>query len=155
MPDSSEQLMYLCGGEIDAGEFCLRISSEDLDPGEVSGLLGLQATESNRRGDPLGKRGLTYKFGQWRFSTGRLDFRAGKSCEEFFDEFMRSLPGELAVWERITERHEAEVYISLWMRTWNRDFDISSFAIGELARRKLRLHVDTYLDVDDEDESKA
>ena len=147
--------MYLCGGEIDAGEFCLRISSNDLDPEEITGLLRLEPTESHRRGDSFGKHGHTYKFGQWRFSTARLDFHAGRSCEECFDDFMRGLPGDLAVWERIAGRHEAEVYISLWMRTWNRDFDISSFAIGELARRKLRLHVDTYLQVDDDNESKA
>lgn len=30
------------------------------------------------------------------------------------------------------------------------EFDLSPFALGELARRKLRLHIDTYLEVDEE-----
>lgn len=110
--------MYLCSGEIDAGEFSLRITADGLDPDRITRLLGLQPTSTHRRGDTFGKRGHSYKFGQWTFSTERLDFRNGK-C--------------------------------VWMRTRNRDYDISAFALGELARRKLRLHFDTYLESDDED----
>ena len=152
MPDLPEQLMYLCGGEIDAGEFSLTITSDDLQPTEISSFLGIQPTSQHLRGDAFGKRGYTYKFGRWSYSTGCLDFRAGRSCEEQFDDFMRSLPGDAAVWEHIAAHHEAQVFIYLWMRTWNREFDLSTFALGELARRRLRLHIDTYLDSDEETE---
>jgi hypothetical protein len=150
MPESPKELMYLCGGEIDAGEFTLTITSDDLQPNEISGLLGIQPTAHHLRGAPFGKRGRTLNFGRWSLSTGRLDFRSGRSCEDQFDDFMRSIPDDTAVWERITAQHEAQVLIYLWMRTWNREFDISAFALGELARRRLRLHIDTYLDADDE-----
>ena len=153
MPDSPKELMYLCGGEIDTGEFALTITSEDLQPPEISALLGIQPTSHHLRGDAFGKRGHAYQFGRWSYSTGRLDFRAGRSCEEQFDDFVRALPGDAAVWERISAQHEAQVFIYLWMRTWNREFDISTFALGELARRRLRLHIDTYLESDDEAES--
>lgn len=149
-----EQLTYLCGGEIDAGEFSLTITSDDLQPGEITALLGIQPTSHHLRGDAFGKRGHIYKFGQWNYSTCRLDFRSGKSCEKEFDDFVRSLPDDAAVWERIASQHEAQVFIVLWMRTWNREFDISTFALGELARRRLRLHIDTYLESEDETESK-
>jgi Domain of unknown function (DUF4279) len=151
MPDSSDQLMYLCGGEIDAGEFSLRVTADDLDPDQITQLLGRQPTSSHRRGDTFGKRGHTYKFGQWMFSTDRLDFRAGKCLEEAFDDFVRGLPDAPAAWERIAAECEAQVYICVWMRTWNRDYDISAFALGELTRRRLRLHIDTYLESEDED----
>ncbi len=154
MPNSNDQLMYLCGGEIDAGEFCLRVTSNDLDPAQITELLRRQPTDAHRRGDSFGKHGHTCNFGQWRVSTGRLDFRAGKSCEETFDDFVRGLPDDPVIWERLAAEHEAQVVAYLWMRTWNREFDISAFALGELARRKLRLHIDTYLDCDDEDSTQ-
>jgi hypothetical protein len=154
MPDSDDRLMYLCGGEIDAGEFCLRITSETLDHAQITEMLRLQPTDVHRRGESFGQQGHTYKFGQWRFSTGRLDFRSGRSCEQAFDDFVRGLPPDLSIWQRIVAEHEAQVYIYLWMKTWNREFDISPFALGELARRGLGLHVDTYLDEPDEDETR-
>lgn len=81
--------------------------------------------------------------------------RIGKSCEEAFDEFVRSLPDAPAAWERIAAECEAQVYVCVWMRTSNRDYDISVFALGELARRRLRLHIDTCLESDDEDSDAA
>ena len=73
--------MYLCGGEIDAGEFSVSITSESLDPVRLAEQLGMQPTKSHRGGDTFGKAGRTYNYGEWCFSTGRLDFRsAGPSC---------------------------------------------------------------------------
>ena len=63
-----------------------------------------------------------------------------------FDDFVRRWPAEEAVWDRISSEHEARVNIVLWMRTWNREFDLSPFALAELARRHLPLHIDTYLE---------
>jgi hypothetical protein len=142
MADSPDGLTYLCGGEIDAGEFSVSITSDSLDPEAITRLLGLQPTESHR--DESG-------YGEWCVRTGRLDFRAEKSCEEQFDEFIRSLPADTDAWTRIAAEHRARAYIVVWMRTWNREFDISTFALGELARRRLRLHIDTYLDIDDDE----
>ena len=148
------QLIYACGGEIDAGEFSLQITSDDLQPAEITAMLGLQATSQHLRGHTFGKGGHAYNFGRWSFTTSRLDFRAGRCFEEQFDDFVGGLPGDTADWERITARHESKILVCLWMRTWNREFDISTFALSELARRRLRLHIDTYLDSDDETKSR-
>jgi hypothetical protein len=148
MPES--ELMYLCGGEIDAGEFSLDITSADLHPPEITTLLGLQPTYEHLRGDALGTRGHTFKSGRWKYSTGRLDFRTGRCFQEQFDDFVRALPDEMVVWERIATQHEIGVNIYLWMRTWNREFDLSTYAMGELTRRRLSLHIDTSLDADNE-----
>jgi hypothetical protein len=148
MPDSNDELKYLCGGEIDAGEFSIDITSNDLRPTEITALIGLQPTSHHLQGDAFGSRGHKFKSGCWTYSSGRLDFRAGRCFEEQFDDFVRALPNTSAIWERIAAHHEAVVKICLWMRTWNREFDISAFALGELARRQLRLHIDTYIEAD-------
>ncbi len=146
-----DRVIYACGGEIDVGEFCLRIASEDLDPDQITALLGQRPTDSHQRGTPFGKRGHIHKFGLWRFSTERLDFRGGRAFYELFDDFMRSLPSEPGVWQRITSEHSAEVVICVWMRTWNREFDISASALRELSLRNLSIHIDTYLDCPDDE----
>ena len=149
MPDSKDRLMYLCGGEIDSGEFSLDITCDDLQPTEITRLLGIQPTSHHLRGDTFGKRGHTYKFGRWRYATARLHFHTGRCFEEEFDAFVRGLPDDPVVWEGITRRYEAGILVCLWMRTWNREFDISTFAVSELARRRLRLHIDTYFKPDE------
>src|SRR5262245_42135933 len=138
MPEAEENLTYLCGGEIDEGEFSLVITSDGLEPTEITQLLGIQPTDSHRRGD-FNKTGkVQFKFGRWRLATARLDFRSGPSaCEESFDTFVRSLPDTPDAWSRIAREHDTQVFIHLWMKTWNREFDLSSFALGELARRHL------------------
>jgi hypothetical protein len=152
MPEAEDKLIYACGGEIDTGEFSLVITSDDLNPSEITKLLGIQPTDSHRRGDYNQTGKVQFKFGRWQFSTSRLDFRAGPSwCLKSFDEFVRSLPDVPATWSRIAREHDAQIFIHLWMKTWNREFDLSAFALGELARRHLSLHIDTYF-VADKDE---
>ena len=148
MLDSNDELTYLCGGEVNAGEFSIDITSEDLQPTEITALIGLQPTSHHLQGDAFGSLGHKFKFGRWRYSSGRLDFRAGRCFEQQFDDFIRALPNTPAIWGRIAAHHEAVVNVCLWMRTWNREFGISSFALGELAHRRLRLHVDTYFEAD-------
>jgi hypothetical protein len=146
-----DKLTYLCGGEIDAGDFSLSIWSEALEPAEINQLLGMEPTEQYRRGDFKRTCKVQFNHGSWEFSTGRLDFRSGKSCEESFDYFVRSLPDLPEAWGRIVADHTARITIVLWMRTCNRELDISRFALGELAKRHLSVHIDTYLEEDNEE----
>ena len=155
MANQEDKLTYLCGGEIDAGEFSLSIWSEALDPAEITQLLGVKPTEQYRRGDFNSTGEVQFKHGSWELSTGRLDFRNGKSCEESFDSFVRSLPDLPEAWNRIATAHTARVTMVLWMRTWNREFDLSSFALGELAKRHLSVHIDAYLEADDKESTNC
>ena len=41
MERSDDGLVYLCGGEMDFAEFCLDITSDDLDPKEITEALGV------------------------------------------------------------------------------------------------------------------
>jgi Domain of unknown function (DUF4279) len=151
MPDNNDELTYLCGGEMDSGEIILYISSEHLQPKEITTLLGLEPTRSYCRGEVSSNGKRVYNHGGWVFSSGPLHFRSGVSCEDSIDNFMRLLPENLDIWNRIVIEHDTHVSLVLWMHTWNREFDISTFALSELSRRKLKLHVDTYFKKSDKD----
>lgn len=78
----------------------------------------MKPTEHYRRGD-LNRTGkVRLNHGSWEFSTGRLDFRRDRSCEESFDSFVRSLPDLPEAWVRIAGEHTARITMVLWMRTW-------------------------------------
>lgn len=149
MSDSEDDLIYAGGGEIDTGEFSLVITSDTLEPAEITGLLGIQPTDSHRRGD-LNQAGKPFPFGRWRLATPRIDFRTGPVFfQNSFDAFVRMLPDARDAWSRIAGEYQAQVFVHLWMKTWNREFEVSFFALSELVRRRLSLHVDIYA----EDES--
>lgn len=150
MPDTPDDLTYYCGGEIDAGEFILTIDSETLDPDEITQRIGLAPTSSHRPGDIWADTGLTQDYGEWSYASGRLDFRSRDSFQEQFDSFVGGLPQDRTFWDSVAANHNAQILIALWIRTWNREFDISSFALSDLARGRLRLHIDTYYEAGDE-----
>src|SRR5690242_17664407 len=114
MADREKNLTYLCGGEIDAGRFSLAIWSDALEPSEITRLLGLQPTEHYRRGDFNRSGKVQFNHGSWEFTTGRLDFRSGKSCKASFDSFVRSLPDLPEAWSCIAAEHTARITMVLW-----------------------------------------
>jgi hypothetical protein len=155
MEISDDGLTYLCGGEMDFADFFLDITSDDLDPKEISGLLGREPTYCHRRGEANRTGKAVYKFGRWQLSTGREDSRSCSSVYDAFDAFVRTLHGHEAPWKQISTKHDARIMVTLWMRTWNREFDLSSFALSELGRRGLGLHFDSYMEPDDQEDGAS
>jgi hypothetical protein len=57
------------GGVIDKTDVCLGVYGDDLDPGEVTIVLGCEPTSSHRRGDKM-KGGINvWRRGAWLFSS--------------------------------------------------------------------------------------
>ncbi len=57
--------MYLCGGEMDAEEFSLRITADNLDPDQITQLLGHRPTSSHRRGDSYRRQARNLNLPTW------------------------------------------------------------------------------------------
>jgi hypothetical protein len=145
-----EDLIYLCGGEIDQGRFELSIWGDALDPEEITKLLGISPTDSYRKGD-VNSKGRIKNHGSWSFDTEKISFRSGTSCEDAFLEYLKRLPGSTDLWRDLNRRFKCRVTMVLYMQTWNREFDISTEAMQELVSKNLSLHIDTYLESQDED----
>jgi len=47
-----------------------------------------------------------------------------------FDAFIRTLSGDEVPWEQINRKHDARIMVTMWMRTWNRELDLSSWLTG-------------------------
>ena len=157
MPEKPQgELTYLMGGEIDRGSFELVVRGDNIDPEEITRLLGAEPTTAHRTGALSDNGKYRHRTGSWNLQTGELDFRSGdRNCEDQFADWVASLPGDEAIWARILEQHEAYVWMVLYMNTWNREFDVRPSTLNELGKRGLRLHIDTYYDPDDEEPNQT
>jgi hypothetical protein len=124
------------GGEVDECALLLRFFGDDLDPGTITALLGVEPTEACRKGDPV----RCSSTGRWL-----LD------CEKTVDTpdsqlklLLSDLTDDLSIWRRLTESFSAEIKCHLFLRRWTRGTIFSSDSLALLAERGLRLHIEVY-----------
>lgn len=76
LKDISTHRLVTVGGPVDRVTVSLRVFGDDLDPVEVTTLLGCQPTEARRRGEVIPTPGITAPPGQdagcWRGRTSHL-----------------------------------------------------------------------------------
>lgn len=118
----------------DFAEFCLDLTLDDLDPKEISKALGVEPTYCHHRRGETNRTGkAVYKFQRWQLPTGRRHSRSRSSVYQAFDAFIRTLPGAEALWAQINAKHDDRIMATLWMWTWNREFDLSSLTLSPLS----------------------
>ena len=97
----------------------LRIHGDDLDPEEVSSLLGGKPTFS------VPKNGLSnYPRGRVRIArTGIWRIRTDYACPADLDgqikEILDQLTDDLSVWDNISNRHHLDMFCGLWLSELN------------------------------------
>jgi hypothetical protein len=129
---------------ISAAKATLRIIGESLKPEEVTSMLGATPTTAQLKGEELrGSRGIPRiaKFGMWRLTAaettpGDLDAQVR--------EILAQLTGDIAVWNRLTEQYEMDVYCGWFMEKENEGMGISATTLRELGVRGIELSLDIY-----------
>ena len=138
-------LTYWCGGKVDENSITLRIIGDELNPDTISGLLGCQPTRGQRKGDILPDKRFhrTAKFGLWCL---KIDRTSEHTLQEQIKVLFSKLPDDLSIWQHITTTAHAELFCGLWLKTWNREFDISPDLLMQIAQRNLTLRFDIYFE---------
>jgi len=89
----------------------LRISGEDLDPAEISTLLGCASTTSQRKGDVFTSKasGLsrTVKFGAWHLEAAD---RVPEDLDGQIAELLGKSTPSLDVWASIVQRYDVDLF---------------------------------------------
>jgi Domain of unknown function (DUF4279) len=142
------ELVWVAGGSVDECSVTLRFFGEDLDPDEVTRVLGILPTVSYRKGDIF--RGKTYDriytTGSWRLRGERSDVY----LEDQINTLLDRLPFNLEVWQNLTRRFQSDLFCGLWLKRWNRGLDFTSKTMQRIGERGLALSLDIYAD-DEED----
>jgi hypothetical protein len=121
----------------------LRLVGHDLDPAEVSRFLGCEPTEAGCTGE-LARRpdGSTRPIakGFWRWSSGR---QAADVADQI-EALLARLTSDLAVWESLSRRYDANLFCGLFLETTNRGFELPASLLAAIAARHLRIGFDIY-----------
>ena len=123
----------------------LRISGSDLDPDEISRLLGCSPTRSHRKGEtPERSHGVTWlpaKVGNWRLDatpTEPEDFNGQVS------ELLDQMSDDLAIWHNLADRFRVDLFCGWFMQERNEGIDIEPRTLSMLGTRHIVLALDIY-----------
>jgi hypothetical protein len=134
------------GGPVQRTIVTVAIYGAELDPDEVSALLGCSPTEWRHAGDKQAPGSPANKRGAWFLST---EVHAPEGAEEATTTLLRQLPRDDALWKRLSDRFEVQVRYGIFMSGWNRGFELSSASIDGIARLRALMFFDIYADDED------
>jgi hypothetical protein len=121
----------------------IRIFGDDLDPDDVTALLGVTPTEAYRKGEPFSPRpgsGPRPK-SSWHL---RSEDASPGDLDRQIAELLSRTTDDPAIWLGINARHQADVFVGLFMGTVNDMFALEAETLAALARRGLTLVFDVY-----------
>lgn len=126
----------------------LLIHGDDLDPEELSAVLGVQPKIGVRKGESFmsgGRRGMavTAATGKWIVGTGDRD---PPSIDEQIAELLGSLPSGTETWNDLTTRFDCYVTVGAWFAddSWTGGLALEPETLGMLAERGLAIEFDIY-----------
>jgi hypothetical protein len=133
----------------------LRISGDDLNPTEITRLLGCEPTYAQAKGEKL----VGKKTGRVRIaSTGMWSLQATDREPEDLDsqitELVSKLTDDLAVWGSVAEKYHLDLFCGLFMNGSNEGLCISPQSLAALGLRHIELGLDIY-DGNDDDAGKS
>ena len=128
--------------ERDKYSVSLRFFGDDLDPDEVSRLLGCAPTDSARRGDIIQRRTRSYTApsGSWHLSTEQ----STEDIETQLAAMFGRLTADLSVWQSLTTRFDADLFCGVFLVWQGHGFDMSPRLHRLLADRNLLILFDIY-----------
>ena len=121
----------------------LRLIGDELDPAEVTNLLGCAPTFSCRKGDVhLLRDGLERieKSGVWVYETREGVGDVDRQAMELFDR----LTSDAEVWSELSEKYYMELLCGLFMEASNEAVSISPMVLRSLSERGIELVMDIY-----------
>ena len=144
IPEKPIGRLFPIGGEIDRIRVSIRVGGDDLEPDQVTRLLGVSPTFAASKGQRriVAGRELKQRTGVW----GR-DFSGAPdewTLEDAIVELLRQFPVDLDVWGTLAQKYSLEVFCGLFLRAPNRGFSLRPEILRMLSDRHLKLGVDIY-----------
>jgi uncharacterized protein DUF4279 len=126
------------GGVVDETDVCLGVYGDDLDPDQVTVMLGCEPTSSHRKGDRT-KRGIVRRRGAWLLSS-----KGTADPEELTCKLLDRLPKDERTWARLAKEYEVQLRFGLFLQRWNRGLDFTPQLVARMAKLHARIIFDVY-----------
>jgi Domain of unknown function (DUF4279) len=123
----------------------LRIIGSNLDPDEISALLGAVPSRSERQGQELpsaeGKPPRVARFGQWRIDAPETE---PENLDLQVRHMLEALSQDLKIWRSLAKRYKVDVFCGWFMKETNEGVDIKPETLAALGQRGIALALDIY-----------
>ena len=137
------EVIAVVGGPPDECGVTLAIYGEDLDPDEITRLLGVHPTHSHRRGDRH-KPDSRFPFQQGAWFLERRGM-APVCPDELTKEVLDQLPTEMERWRLIKERFDIRLLYGLHFSGWNKGLDLPRELVARIAAIGASMGFDIYM----------
>jgi hypothetical protein len=118
---------------------------DELDPAEITKLLGTEPTHAEKKGDKIvGKKTGTVrivKAGSWRLTA---DDREPEDLDGQIQEILSKTTQNFAVWQDLGKRFEIDLFCGLFMNGTNEGLSISATSLKALGDRGIEIGLDIY-----------
>jgi len=146
IPIRKPEVIGEAGGLPDKCSFTLGVYGEDLDPDEISSLLGCAPTRAHRRGD-LRKSGTPWPQGCW---THAVEGTPPTGPEELVHLLLARLPTDEGLWKMLRARYRVTLGFGIFNEGWNRGFALSPEALRRIQAIGVGVDFDIYTDLPDD-----
>jgi len=136
-----EGMFLKLGGNVGRVTATLRFFGVDLDPDEITRILGCEPSESHRKGDPVTKDGRGQRGeSSWRLSS-RLEDKYG--IDAHIGDIFNRLTDDPAVWRKLN-KFNPNIFLGLFLSGFNQGDALSPVSCANLAIRGISLDFDIY-----------
>ena len=130
------------GGPVHDASVSLCIYGDELDPDEITQLLGQSPPRSHRRGDRLKPSGPSFRTGAWIY---QVESEVAPDAPELvLVHLLDRLPSDPAFWTQLGQRYDIRISICIGFEGWNKGFTLSTRNIQRVAALGTRMDFDLY-----------
>ena len=134
-------------GAVDDFRISLQVVGDDVDPDQVSMLLGSQPTSAHRKGDAINGQDGTFrrdaKSGRWSLELSSRDLD-DLDFERALASLVGSLTDDLSVWLDLSGKYDTGLFCGIFLADSNRGISLPAELMSDLAARDLYLGLDIY-----------
>jgi hypothetical protein len=125
---------------------CLRFYGEQLDPDEITRLLGKKPSAVHYKGDVVGSRKRILPHSSWRLEA---DVREPGDLPAQIEEIFSGATSDLSVWRQLARRYRTDLFCGVFLYATNEEFYVPPDALLMLGERGVQLSLDVYNDMSD------
>ena len=123
----------------------MRIIGDDLDPAEITRLLGCAPSAAQTRGEQIfGRNGASVRIagtGAWQLEATD---REPEDLDGQIKELLSKLTDDVTVWTLIAEKYRVDLFCGLFMNQSNEGLSITPESLAALGLRGIELGLDIY-----------
>jgi len=140
-PLQAPRVLAEVGGPVDESSATLAVYGRDLEPHDVTSLIGVEPTHSFRRGFKRGARSPAMEHGAWFLE---VRGRAPDGPAVQLETLLAKLPASPDMWRQLSARYTIQLRLALHMQGLNKGFSLNKRLTERVAAFGVDLEFDLY-----------